>query len=211
MKKLLLIIPIVLFCTIVHAQPLIKTFIGGGVSLPNFKYSNNYGKDAYPRSMNMGYTVGAFAKTSLFGSRTGMTFGLNYLQAGAIDNAPLNPLYKETNVRLNYLQGEFYFSSDIKFIEFCGGLYLNSALSGKKSITKADGTTSSSDIKFGIYSENGDEMHRTDFGYTLKTIVNISKLKLILGYYKGFDNISTVVEENVQNKVFTAAIAFPIF
>lgn len=194
-----------------NAQPLIKTYIGGGISLPNFKYSNNYGKDTYPRSIYQGYTVGAFAKTSLFGSQMEMTFGLNFIQAGAIDNAPLNPLYKESKLRLNYVQSEFYLSTHIKFIELCGGFYLNNALNGKKVFTKMDGTKTSSDIKFGIYSDNGDEMHKSDFGVSLKTIINISKLKLIIGYYKGIDNISTVVEEDVRNKIFTIGMAYPLF
>lgn len=209
MKKIILFAAIV-FCTLMlNAQVHINTYIVGGVSLPNFKYSNNYGKDVYPRNVYQGYTAGAFAQTSLFGSQMGMTFGLNYIQAGAIDKAPLDPLYKETKVRLNYLQGEFYLSTSIKFIELCGGLYLDYALNGKKIITKLDGTTNTSDIKFGIYSDVA-EVHRDDFGVSLKTIINISKMKLIVGYNYGINNINTNPEEDVRNKVYTISVAYPL-
>lgn len=210
MKKMVLLILIVFSVTLVNAQVHINTFIVGGVSLPNFKYS--YDKVASSRSVYQGYTGGLLASTGFMGGTKNnmmLNFGLNYLQAGAVDKSPTSATLVESKFRLNYLQGEFFISLPISIIELCGGFYYNYAISGKKTYVKTDGTSTSTDIKFGT-QDGVDDAHRDDLGLSLKTIINVSKVKFILGYNKGLFGISTNALEEVYNKTYTISIAYPL-
>ncbi|MCX6206647.1 MAG: hypothetical protein NTZ19_10400 [Bacteroidetes bacterium] len=210
MKKIALLFIIVFSVTLVNSQVHINTFIVGGVSLPNFKYS--YDKVSSPRSIYQGYTGGLLASTGFMGGTKNnmmLNFGLNYLQAGAVDKAPTSTTFVESKIRLNYLQGEFFISLPISLLEICGGFYYNYAISGKKTYSKADGTSTTTDLKFG--NQDGvDDAHRDDFGLSLKTIINVSKVKFILGYNKGLFGISANALEDVYNKTYSISIAYPL-
>jgi len=210
MKKIALLFIIVFSVTLVNSQVHINTFIVGGISLPNFKYS--YDKVSSPRSIYQGYTGGLLASTGFMGGTKNnmmLNFGLNYLQAGAVDKAPTSTTFVESKIRLNYLQGEFFISLPISLLELCGGFYYNYAISGKKTYSKTDGTSTTTDIKFG--NQDGvDDAHRDDFGLSLKTIINVSKVKFILGYNKGLFGISANALEDVYNKTYSISIAYPL-
>lgn len=210
MKKIILFTAIV-FCTLMlNAQVHINTYIVGGVSLPNFKYS--YDKVASPRSIYQGYTGGLLFNTGFMGGTKNemmLNFGLNYLQAGAIDKAPVSGSVVESKIRLNYIQTEFFISLPISFFELCGGFHYNYAINGKKIINKNDGTSATTSIKFG--SENGvDDAHRGDLGLSLKAVVNVSKFKFIVGYNKGLFGLSANALEDVYNKTYTVSLAYPL-
>jgi hypothetical protein len=210
MKKITLIVAIIFSATHINAQVHINTYIVGGISLPNFKYS--YDKVASPRSVYQGYTGGLLFNTGFMGGTKNemmLNFGLNYLQAGAIDKTQVSGSVVESKIRLNYIQTEFFISLPISFIELCGGFHYNYAINGKKIVNKNDGTSATSGVKFG--SENGvDDAHRDDLGLSLKAVVNVSKIKFIVGYNKGLFGLSANALEDVYNKTYTISLAYPL-
>jgi hypothetical protein len=210
MKKIILI-PLVLFITVfVMAQD--RTFdisLHAGVSLPTYSYK--YDGVSSNRKIYQGYTGGVFITWNKDLEFISIALGLNYLQAGAINKAPAISNAVESKNRINHFQVEAYIFKfqPVKAFEIRGGFYFNTAMNGKATITKTDGTITTRDFKFGIYDDN--DFHKGDMGLTVKSFINISRLKLSAAYQMGIDNISAKVPEEIKSKIFTVGIGYKLF
>jgi|CXWL01.1.fsa_nt_gi hypothetical protein len=209
MKKAILI-PIALLITVL-AMAQDRTFdisLNAGVSMPTYSYK--YNGISSKRSIYQGYTGGVFIAWNQDISFISIALGLNYLQAGAINKAPLIANTVESKNRINYFQVEAYIFKfkPIKLIEMRGGFYFNTAMSGEAKMTKTDGTITKNDFKFGIAEDYN--FHKGDLGLTGKLFINISRLKLSAAYQMGFDNISAKVPEEIKNRIFTVGVGYKL-
>lgn len=209
MKKIILI-PIVLLIS-VFAMAQDRTFdisLNAGVSIPTYSYK--YNGVSSNRKIYPGYTGGVFIVWNKDVSFISIALGLNYLQAGAINKAPAIANAAESKNRINHFQVEAYIFKfqPVKVFEIRGGFYFNTAMSGKATITKTDGTITKTDFKFGITEDN--DFHKGDLGFTVKSFINISKLKLSAAYQMGIDNISTKALEEIKNKIFTVGVGYKL-
>lgn len=210
MKKIILI-PIVLLIT-VFAMAQDRTFdisFHAGISLPTYSYQ--YDGVASDRKIYQGYTGGVFIAWNKDVSFISIALGVNYLQAGAINKAPAIVNAVESKNRINHIQVEAYIFKfqPVKVLEIRGGFYFNTAMNGKATITKTDGTITKKDFKFGITDEN--DFHKGDMGLTVKSFINIARLKLSAAYQMGIDNISPKVFEEIKSKIFTVGIGYKLF
>lgn len=209
MKKIILV-SIVLFITVFAGaqDKMFSVSLTGGISLP--KYIYKYNKVASPRNIYQGYTGGVFIEWNKDVSFLSIALGLNYLQAGAINKTPAIANSVESKNRINHFQVEAYFLKfqPVKVFEIRGGFYFNTAMSGQATITKTDGTITKTDFKFGITEEN--DFHKGDLGLTVKSFINISRLKLSAAYQMGIDNISAKVPEEIKNRIFTIGIGYSL-
>jgi hypothetical protein len=207
MKKLILI-PLALLITIlVTAQD--RAFdisLHAGVSLPTYSYK--YDGVSSGRSIYQGYTGGVFIAWNKDVSFLSIALGLNYLQAGAINKTPAIVNAVESKNRINHFQVEAYIFKfkPVKVFEIRGGFYFNTAMNGTATITHTNGTVTTTDFKFGITEEN--DFHKGDMGFTVKSFINISKLKLSAAYQMGIDNISPKVPEEIKSKIITVGIGY---
>lgn len=207
MKKIILLPIALLFAVFVSAQD--RAFdisLNAGISMPTYSYK--YNGVSSGRSIYQGYTGGVFIAWNKDLSFISIALGLNYLQAGAINKTPAIANAVESKNRINHFQVEAYIFKfqPVKVFEVRGGFYFNTAINGAATITHTNGTVTKTDFKFGITEEN--DFHRGDMGFTIKSFINISKLKLSAAYQMGIFNISPKVPEEIKSKIFTVGIGY---
>ncbi len=205
MKKLVLIT----FCIIVTSGSFAQKFksafkILAGVTLPKYSVSGGTGDN---KKVYMGYTAGVLL--SSYSEDIGLNFGLNYIQAGAVNPTPAIAGATQSKNRLNYLSGDallsFRLVSTIN-LEIFGGGYLAKLLDGKYDISMTTGSNQKGDFKIG--TKKTDDFIPLDLGLKFGMCFNIKKVSIGISLQQGLSDVAPQDDIKIRNQVYAFTIGY---
>ena len=197
------------FCIIVtsgsFAQRYKSTFkILAGVTLPKYSVSGGTGDN---KKVFMGYTAGVLL--SSYKENIGLNFGLNYIQAGAINPTPAIAGATQSKNRLTYLSGDamlgFKLVSTIN-LEIFGGGYLAKLLSGTYDVTMTTGSNQKGDFKIG--TKKTDDFIPLDLGLKFGMCFNIKKVSIGISLQQGLSDIAPQDDIKIRNQVYAFTLGY---
>lgn len=207
MKIVILLITTIVFSNSLFAQKGSAEFsFYGGVSLPKYSYAN--AGSSGDRNVYRGYTGGVTLmvyELSHDAPGIGLGLGAQYVEAGAINKAPVIVGATDAKNRINYIRAEFLMGLKIQeFLEFLGGLYFSKAMSGESIVNLTNGTATTTALVFG--SKVTDDFIPYDLGFGLNANFNISRIKLGLSLHEGLSNISPQKDIKIRNSIYALTI-----
>ena len=169
-----------------------------GVSLPKYSVSGGTGDN---KKINRGYTTGILV--SSYKDAIGLNFGLNYIQAGAVNPTPAIAGATKSKNRLNYLSGDILLSYKLEStinLEIFGGSYLAKLLKGNYDVSMTTGSNQKGDFKIG--TKTTDDFIPLDLGVKFGMCFNIKRVSIGITLQQGFSDIAPQKDIKIHNQIY---------